>query len=433
MKSPRFPVSMLLTILGLLVPGVSFAFQFGACIHLAANRSDAATVLKFFDEGGFNAVRDDFYWSAVELVPGKLAVPARFAQLTQALDGVKQRGGTPLIVLSFGNDIYGGGLPMSDAAIAGFARYAAFVVTTLKGKVEQFEVWNEWNAGFGSKPAVKHGEAADYVRLLAATSKAIHEANPNARVVGAVTSGVDGEWIKQLIAAGGLPHLDALSVHSYTLFRFRINPEGAVNSLDRLRAILEQAQPGRNLPIIVSEMGYPTNTGDMGVSEVDAAKYLQRMAVLARTRPWLAGLWWYDLFDDGDDARLPGHRFGLVTRDQRRKPAFLAASDVSRLVLKSTDFRAYRFAGNGYAVTGTDTKGRWAVVWVLETSFLSWVDGKTDEPAAPADVAALGSRVSPLGFPKLFRFADGQWNADLSWHDFSETRPKPPALNTGKP
>jgi polysaccharide biosynthesis protein PslG len=426
-KFPRSFVPTLLMIFCVLVPGDSFAFQFGVCIHLALDRSNAATVLKLVDTAGFNTVRDDFYWSSVEPARGRLQIPAKFAQLVQAFDGVKQRGGTPLLILSFGNDAYdGGGLVTTEAGIAAFARYAAFMATTFKGRVEQFEVWSEWNTGFGSKPRVNRGEAADYVRLLAATSKAIRDANPNARVVGGVTAGIDFTWINQLIAAGGLAHLDALSVHSYTLFRFRINPEGAVNGLDKLRAILERAQPGRNLPIFVTEMGFPTSTGKMGVPEVDAAKYLARFVMLARTRPWIEGVWWYDLIDDGDNPTLSEHRFGLVAQDQRVKPAFHAASDVSRLVLASKDFQAYRFADNGYAVTGTDAMSRWAVVWVLESSFLSWMDGRTEEPAAPADVAALGSSVSPLGFPKLFRFVDGEWSADLSWHDFSAARPKPP-------
>src|SRR5262245_60201750 len=65
MKSVRALVSALLMLFCCLVPGESFAFQFGACIHLALNRSDAPTVLRLVDAGGFNTVRDDFYWSSV--------------------------------------------------------------------------------------------------------------------------------------------------------------------------------------------------------------------------------------------------------------------------------------------------------------------------------------------------------------------------------
>ncbi len=35
--------------------------------------------------------------------------------------------------------------------------------------------------------------------------------------------------------------------------------------------------------------------------------------LLAKARPWIAGVWWYDLFDDGDDAANKEHRFGLIT------------------------------------------------------------------------------------------------------------------------
>ena len=180
--------------------------------------------------------------------------------------GAAARGQSPLVVLAYGNRHYdGGGLVVSRAAIDAYANYAGFVASELKGQVRQFEIWNEWNSGFGSKPKVNRGDAQAYVRMLAPAAAAIHAANPEAEVIGGVTAGVDLEWFRELIAAGGLAHLDAISAHSYTLFRREINPEGAIVSLDKLHALLEEAEPQREIPVYVTEIGWPTNKGKHGV------------------------------------------------------------------------------------------------------------------------------------------------------------------------
>jgi len=409
-------------------PREASAFQFGVCVHLALNRSNAATVLKLVDDAGFNSIRDDVYWSAVESTQGVLQFPAKFEQVRLAMQGAAARGGSPLLILAYGNRFYdGGGLVTSNEGISAFSRYSRFIAETFTGSVRQYEVWNEWNTGFGSKPAVTHGDASAYVQLLARASAAIRQGNPEARVVGAATSGVDFRWIRELIEAGGLAHLDALSVHSYTLFRARKNPESAIRSLDSLHELLVKAEPTRTIPIYVTEMGWPTNTGTHGVSEREAANYLVRFMLLARSRAWLGGVWWYDLIDDGDNARLADHRFGLVRRDLSPKPAFTAARAISRMVLADGEVRSHRLQSGGYVVTGTDAQGAWAVGWTLQPDLLAWLDGSTNEPAASSDLETLSAQLPAGGIPVLFRKSGGVWKADTAWHDAVVRRASPPS------
>jgi hypothetical protein len=332
------------------------------------------------------------------------------------------------MVLAYGNRHYdGGGLVVSPAAIDAYAKYAGFVARELKGQVRQFEVWNEWNSGFGSKPKVGRGDAQAYVRMLEPAAAAIHAANPDAEVIGGVTAGVDLKWIRELIAAGGLRHLDAISVHSYTLFRREKNPEGAVASLDKLHALLERAEPGRKIPVYVTEMGWPTNQGKHGVTERDAAMYLARFTLLARTRPWIGGIWWYDLIDDGDSDTKSEHRFGLVRRTLEPKPAMHAAKSVAALLRSNEPYRAYRFPTGGYLVTGTDAGGRWAVGWNLSEPILSWDGGSTDEQDVPGEFAALSKGLPADGYPLLFRRVNGVWKQDAKW--FEDSKPRPTAMN----
>lgn len=404
------------------------AFQFGVCVHLALNRSNAETVVRLASDAGFSSIRDDVYWSAVETTPGVLNFPAKFEQVRLAMQGMAARGGSPLVVLDFGNRFYdGGGLVTSDEGIAAFSRYSRFIAETFGGTVKQYEVWNEWNAGFGSKPKVDQGDAAAYARLLKSSAAAIRQGNPNARVVGGATSGVDLKWIGMLIESGGLADLDVLSVHSYTLFRAQTNPEGAIYSLDRLHDRVLKAEPNRTIPIQVTEMGWPTNIGKHGVSERDAAKYLVRFMLLARSRPWLGGVWWYDLIDDGDSQTLAEHRFGLVRRDLTPKPAYVAARAIARMVLAGGDVRSYRLGSGGYIVTGTDAQGPWATAWNLERTFLALSGASTNEPAASQELDTLSAELPEDGFPVLFRRVNGAWRADATWQETLVRRPMTPA------
>jgi len=404
-------------------------FQFGVCTHLALQRANAEQVLALADAGGFNSIRDDAFWGAIESERNVLRLPAKYAELRDALAGAAARGHSPLVVLAFGNRHYdGGGLVRSRAAIDAYAKYARFVATELKPHVRQFEIWNEWNTGFGSKPPVTSAAADDYVRMLAPASAAIHAAHPQAEVIGGVTSGVDLAWYRELIAAGGLAHLDAVSVHSYTLFRQEVNPEGAIASIDKLRALLVEAEPDREIPIYVTEIGWPTNQGKHGVSERDAAMYLTRFMLLARTRPWIGGVWWYDLIDDGESNTSAEHRFGLVRRDFSPKAAFSVATSVAQLLRSGELLRAYRYPGGGYLITGSDGRGAWAMGWSLNAQLLAWDDGSTREPAVPSQYSTIAASLPPDGYPVLFRQKNGAWQADPQWLDDSKPRPRAPVI-----
>jgi hypothetical protein len=404
------------------------AFQFGVCTHLALQRGDAQQVLSLADAGGFDSLRDDVFWGAIESQRGELRFPAKYDELREALSGATARGHSPVIVLGVGNRHYDdGGLIRSDAGIAAYARYAGFVASALKAQVRRFEIWNEWNSGFASRVTGSDGTARDYVRMLGPAAAAIRAAHPRAEVIGGVTSGVDLAWYRELIAAGGLAHLDAVSVHSYTLFRREINPEGAIASIDKLRRMLVEAAPQREIPVYVTEIGWPTNDGKHGVSERDSASYLVRFTLLARSRPWIGGVWWYDLVDDGDSDSKSEHRFGLVRRDLTPKPAFRLAAPVAKLLRSGGVVQAHRFANGGYLVTGTDDAGAWAVGWSLSARHLAWEDGSTTELAVPAQFAALAAQLPADGHPLLFRRVGGQWRADASWLEAMK-RPDAPAL-----
>ena len=397
----------------LAIPLSGQAFEWGACIHLALGRGDSASIEAGLRQGGFTSLRDDVYWGPIETKPGELKFPDKYRELDRAVDALVRSGGSPLLVLDFGNDFYdGGGQIVSPAGIEAFQRYVRFVVTHFGARVNQYEVWNEWNTGFGSKPPVSHGDPVAYARLLARTYATIKSVNPKARVIGGAVAGGDAAWSEAFFAAGGLNSLDAFSVHSYTLFHLHANSEVGIRVLDYLHQAMQRAAPRREIPIMVTEIGWPTNQGRFGVTEPAVAHYLVRFLALVSARPWIQGVWWYDLTDDGADPRQSEQRFGLGTLSLHAKAAYPVAARVGPLLSQSTAVHSYALSDGGYAVTGHAKNGdEWLIAWKLESEIRHWQEGIAEATDTGDAFDWTAAQLPDDGSPRAWRRADGQWLA----------------------
>ncbi|HVX42742.1 MAG TPA: CARDB domain-containing protein [Mycobacteriales bacterium] len=306
-------------------------FMMGAGTHFSQGAGYVPGNLELLREMGATALRDETPWSAVETQRGVLRVPpANDAFVTAAVAA----GIDPLLILDYGNPLYDKGeRPTSDDAIAGFGRYAEFMARHFHGRVATFEIWNEWNIAIGG--VTGPGDPGDYVRLLAATYPRIKAVDPRITVVGGAVAGLDPTYIGGLLDAGILQHCDVFSVHPYIygdLPLERREPEVWLEHMQDLQATLRRHNGGRDFPVYVTEVGWPTQIDDRGVSQELAAAYCSRMYLLARTLPWLKGLWWYDFQDDGWQADYNEHNFGLVRPDLTPKDAFHAYRSVAGVV-----------------------------------------------------------------------------------------------------
>jgi hypothetical protein len=92
--------------------------------------------------------------------------------------------------------------------------------------------------------------------------------------------------------------------------------------------------------------------------------------LLAAARPWIDGVWWYDLFDDGDDPGNREHRFGLIAKDRSPKPAYTALSTING-VLKSSQVPSEKVDPDGsIVVTGSDAAGKpFYAAWLPTDAF----------------------------------------------------------------
>jgi hypothetical protein len=321
-----------------------FLVGIGRSIH---DKNDGvADALRFL---GVRSIRVDAPWQSIEQAPGRYAIPA---WLDAAVDSARAAGAEPLLILAYGNALYGGDKPRSPAAIAGFLRYARYVTLHFAGRVRYFDLWNEWDAQTGRTTP---GSADDYVALARHVYPAIKATNPDAVVLsgGISSSGLERGWVERFIELGGLEVVDALSLHPYNLHRDG-SPEEAIAELDRVHALTRNA--ARPVPIYVTEMGYPAYSGRGGVSRETAAVYLARFMLLASTRPYIAGVWWYCLRDQGNDPANREHTFGVLDSALQPKRAAHALRDVAALLAQVQRFRD-RSRGSEQRVVGSRADG----------------------------------------------------------------------------
>jgi polysaccharide biosynthesis protein PslG len=308
-------------------------FQVGVGVHVGQNKNPLDATAAALDQGRFTSFRDEVFWHRLERKKGVLEFPESLRDLDQLVTLTVQRGGRPLLILDYGNPLYdGGGQLSSPEAIAAWSRYVRFVVQHFKGRVDQFEVWNEWNIGGGgtaAQRAARYGNPEDYAKVLKAAYSAVKSENATASVIGGAFAGYDYKWIEAFARADGFSSLDGFSAHPYVFAEGKKGtPDSAIRHLDDLKALIDRLAPGRNVPVYVTEAGWPVHEGTNGVTEQQAATYLQQFMLLAKSRPWIAGVWWYDLFDDGDAAGNAEHRFGLIDRAGVKRPAFQAVVGV---------------------------------------------------------------------------------------------------------
>lgn len=140
-----------------------------------------------------------------------------------------------------------------------YKKWLTEMVRRYKGDVRYWEVMNEPNSGSTS---AMHGpdRVTDYVALLKASHEVIKKEDPTALVVG--LSGCPGfiPWSEQVLAAGGAPYFDVLTLHNY-----RAAPlidSARERPIQRMREILTRY--GSTALIWEGEFGFrqPARTGD---------------------------------------------------------------------------------------------------------------------------------------------------------------------------
>jgi len=334
----------------------------GVCSHYGQRAYPLAS-MELLVRLGIREIRDEISWGAVERQKGQLALPD-FAEKYTAR--ARQLGIRPLIIFDYANRFYdSGGYPLSPEAVGGYARYSAALAGWLRGRVDAFEVWNEYSGGCGMGGKTGKQTPATYARMLQATHRAVKQVAPDVTLVGigGDHSSHHLDKIEGMFQAGIAKAMDAFSVHSY---RYPASPE----STDLVGEILHVAELARRYGaaprIWITEIGWPTHIGPRGVDEPTQARYIVRtMALLQATRV-VEKVHWYDFKNDGLSRDYNEHNFGVVWHQKFNyapKPAAVALSVFARMTAGATVQRLWH-EGERYAVLYERPDGReLAVAW----------------------------------------------------------------------
>jgi hypothetical protein len=165
-------------------------------------------------------------------------------------------------------------------AAADFSAFVTAVVSRYRGRVSYWELWNE-------PDDTKYFNASENVyvtRILTPGGRAVHAANPDARVIAGGPANPNVNWIRFLYSYGARGSFDIMAFHDYT------GGPQILRDASTVKATLT-AEGNSDMPIWLGEYGAQENTRhDSNQSEL-------MNAVLTGQGP-LAAAEWYSLRDD---------------------------------------------------------------------------------------------------------------------------------------
>jgi hypothetical protein len=112
--------------------------------------------------------------------------------------------------------------PTTPDQIAAFIRYVKWMVTHFRGRIQYYALWNEQDIGYWNP----WGNPEEYGRLLAAFAPAVHETDPQAKVIYGGQADPTSDFAKRALdsckcAAG----IDIFAYHTYPGYGQNMNPE----------------------------------------------------------------------------------------------------------------------------------------------------------------------------------------------------------------
>lgn len=304
-------------------PVDAFLDSIGVCVHFSGRCEKPIRLMR---EAGIRHLRDEISWAWVERKKGKLKIPE---DREAWVEEVSKQGIKILLILNYGNALYPGhGIGSKENPeheFKNFLRYVEFMVNHFKGRIHQWEIWNEPNAFLMNK---QYGGdwrggrwVGAYARLANAAAVKIRSLDPSAKIY---TAGMEAP-IVDLVIPQLQARFDAIAVHPYC---HPLLPEYTYAGIDRLRNSMQRS--GKDLPLIVTEQGYPTIKGHFmwqhaaNITLEDQAKFLLRV-YCGNFAQNITRTYWYDFICDGTDPSDQEHNFGILNAGaESPRPAYLA-------------------------------------------------------------------------------------------------------------
>jgi hypothetical protein len=321
---------------------------------------------------GVGSFRDDVPWMAFK--QRGLAAPGDISARQRAV--LAATPARPLWILTYTHPaVAGGKAPATDAARTAFAAFNGEAVKVTAPRDPIVEIWNEWNLNAAPERGILKGagtaddprSGASYAKLANASTQAIRAARPKATVlVGAAGMDPDWQWVRSVIDHGGLRRASGLSVHYYNQCAPVAERTGAdaIAKMEALHAVLPKPG-GRPMPVYVTEIGWPTTTGGAcgDIPADTGASNIAQFLLWSAATPWVAGVWVYQLKDQGRRPNEMEDVFGLYTYDYKPKPAACTVREATALAGQGQAWRVDRSQPGITMLRQRTAKGTRMILW----------------------------------------------------------------------
>ncbi len=334
--------------------------RFGVSTHQGRNPPEIN--IKLVTKIGAQVVRFDIFWNALEKA-GRF----EFEQYDALIRGLRQRGKTVLLILTYGHpdhsDMSAGGSflpPRTPEQREAFYEYVRAVVNRYRGLDMAYEIWNEPNMKSAWDPRA-------YGELLVGATRAIRAVDPQAKIIAGGIANVKNRdsYISSLVATTNLDNINALAFHPY-------RQDAPENSLADI-AEFEAAAMKINVPkaFWLTEWGY----SETWLVKFDLADKVRKRQAIMIARLMLTAaiakakvLTIYDLIDDGLDINDREHKFGLYDYEFRPKEAAKAFRTLATLMVNCDQYRfEFDAARNIIIATFKKNPGVTRVIWTYDS------------------------------------------------------------------
>ena len=220
------------------------------CETLDRDYGDFQEYRAYLGELGVTSARIQSGWAKCEQKKGRYD----FAWLDAIVDGMLEEGVRPWMNLGYGNPLYGaekslGSKIFTDGkTMDAWLDFVEAVVTRYKGKVLEWEVWNEPNLGENKT------NYDAYAVLLSNTVEVIKKVEPDAVIIGFGLSRMPLEYTGKVLdllkERNQLDMLDYISFHPYYE-----NPDDAATGIEALMELVHSYNP--DIKLFQGECGCP--------------------------------------------------------------------------------------------------------------------------------------------------------------------------------
>jgi hypothetical protein len=322
-------------------------------------------ILQKMQEAGIKWGRQDFTWHRIEKTNGEY----QWQDYDRLVELCRKFG-----VLLFGNLAYAPSFhdPRTPEGVQAYCNFVREAVRHFAGRVNFWQIWNEPNGGFWK------GTPEQYARLLAAAGKAIHEANPDAKVLGLNMAFCDVLWAQKILSEVPYDCFDIACFHPYRVpsspeepfdwweldqyvkswHRNDLDPNYPLVRMDFLRQTDElikvMAKFGPPKPIWITEICWNSQIHPYGVPETRQADLAVRFYVLAVASGKVEKVFWWTFKDTGTRQFDQADMVGFVRNDLSPKYSYYAFSFMTRMLEGKKWLRNDAFGPDVYAAVFTD-------------------------------------------------------------------------------